>query len=388
MTLIYTKTKSEILDQIINSLEKNAGITATSPGSIARAFAEAVSDQIGDLYTILKYNVDQTMISTASGRNLDLIGELYSVPRKLVSQQISEDRNIANVIFSINKPYSKDIIISKDTLIYNDISATSSLQFQYKLVGDVTIPTGSKRAYGQITAAFSDRTYTASIGSLTRHNFIPPPGIVLSVVNTKEVYNQIDYESDDAYRKRIIRSIKINAVGTSESIRLATLSIKGVRDVRIREGSYGMGSCDVVVIPESPSYSATLDKSVYQELLKIKPIGVRMNVRVAQRVQVSLSANILLSAGQQSLANNGIANQAAYFAKRYLNSFTVGDILDINILKGQIMAASDLISDVVINSISVNGVEIPKENFQLQTERSYMVAGIVEIYPAIIGYTQ
>ena len=52
------------------------------------------------------------------------------------------------------------------------------------------------------------------------------------------------------------------------------------------------------------------------------------------------------------------------------------------------MLASDLISDVVLNSISVQGVEIPKENYELPSERSYLVAGIVEIYPAIIGYTQ
>jgi len=388
MALIYTKSKTEILSQIINSLEKNAGITATSPGSIARAFAEAVSDQMGDLYTILKYNIDQTMISTASGRNLDLIGDLYSVKRKIVSQEISQDRNIANVIFSINKPYSKDVVIPKDTLVYNDISSTSSLQFQYKLVGDVVIPSGSKRAYGQVLPAFTDRTYTASIGSLNKHGHVSPPGIVLSVVNVKEIYSTIDNESDDSYRKRIMRSIKMTASGTVESVRLASLSVKGVRDVRIREGTFGMGSCDVIVIPESPAFSATLDQSVYQALLAVKPIGIRMNVRVAQRIPVSLSANILISGGQASLANDGLANQAAYFAKRYLNSFTVGDILDINVLKGQIMLASDLISDVVLNSISVQGVEIPKENYELPSERSYLVAGIVEIYPAIIGYTQ
>ena len=388
MAIIYTKTKTEILDQILNSLEKNAGITSTSPGSIARAFAEAMSDQIGDLYTILKYNVDQTMISTAAGRNLDLIGELYSVPRKFVSQQVAEDRNIANVIFAISKPYSKDIAIPKDTLIYNDISSTSSLQFQYKLVGDVVIASGSTRAYGQVSAAFSDRTYTAAIGSLNKHNFISPPGVILSVNNIKEVTNQIDYESDDSYRKRIIRSIKANTTGTAEAIRLSALSVRGVRDIRIREGSYGMGSCDVIVVPESPSYSASLDQSVSQELQRVKPIGIRMNVRVAQRVPVSVSANILLAAGSSQLLNNGVANQSAYFLKRYLNSFTIGDTLSIDSIKSQIMLASDLISDVIINSISVNGVEIPKENYQLPTERSYLVAGIVEIYPAIIGYTQ
>ena len=128
MAVVYSKDRSEILAQILNSLERNAGITSVSPGSIARAFAEAVSDQMGDLYSILKYNIDQTMLATASGRNLDLIGELYSVKRKLVSPEIVADRQIANVIFSISKPYSRDIVIPKDTVVYNDVSNNASFQ--------------------------------------------------------------------------------------------------------------------------------------------------------------------------------------------------------------------------------------------------------------------
>lgn len=386
MTILYTKSKVEILDQIMNSLEKNAGITATSPGSIARAFAEAISDQIGDLYTMLRYNIDQTMISTASGRNLDLIGELYSVPRKLISEEIAGDRNIANIVFSISKPYSKDILIPKDTLVFNNINSSSTIQFKYKLVGDVTIPTSSTRVYGQVVAAFSDATYTASIGSLSKHNFISPPGVIVSVTNVKEVVSQINYESDDAYRRRIIRSVKVNTNGTAESLRLSALSVRGVKDVRIREGSFGMGSCDIIVVPESGSFPNGLEREISQSIQSIRPVGIRMTVRVAQRIPVSISANVLLTSGTENAAT-GIANQAAYFAKKYLNSFTIGDVLDITLLKNSIMSASDLISEVIINSISVNGTEVPKENFQLPSERSYMVAGLVELYPAIIGYS-
>lgn len=387
MAVIYSKDRSEILAQILNSLESNAGITSVSPGSIARAFAESVSDQIGDLYSILKYNIDQTMLATASGRNLDLIGELYSVKRKLVSPDIVADRQIANVIFSISKPYSRDITIPKDTIVYNDVSDNASFQFKYKLAGDVTIAASTTRAYGQLVPAFSGQTHTAAIGSLIRHNFISPPGIVVSVYNTKEIHSQIDYESDESYRRRIVRSVKINSSGTSEAIRLSALSVNGVRDVRIRDASFGLGSFDVILVPESTQAGSNLTRSVFLALQDTKPVGVRMNIRQAQPVPVSVTANITIPTGSSGANTNAIGNQAAYFAKRYLNSLSIGDPLNINSLKSQISAASDLITDVIINSITINGVEIPIENFLLPDERSYMVAGLVSIYPTIIGQT-
>ena len=149
-----------------------------------------------------------------------------------------------------------------------------------------------------------------------------------------------------------------------------------------------MGSCDVIVIPEGPMLSGTLDSVVYRELLAYKPVGIKLNVRIAQRVPVSVSANIILPIGNSSISAASIANQAAYFVKRYLNSLTVGDSVDASVIQSQIMSSSDLIGEVIISQMTVNGVEIPKSNYQLQSERSYLVAGSVEIYPAIIGSTQ
>jgi hypothetical protein len=149
-----------------------------------------------------------------------------------------------------------------------------------------------------------------------------------------------------------------------------------------------MGSCDVIVVPEGPMLAGTLDSVVYRELLAYKPVGIKLNVRVAERVPVSVSANIILPIGNSSVSAVSIANQAAYFVKRYLNSLTVGDSVDASVIQSQILSSSDLIGEVIINLMTVNGVEIPKNNYQLQSERSYLVAGAVEIYPAIIGSTQ
>ena len=76
MPTINTKTKEEIIVRILNALEQNANITATSPGSVARAFADAFGTEMFYLYESFKEAVSQTSLSTASGRGLDLIGEM------------------------------------------------------------------------------------------------------------------------------------------------------------------------------------------------------------------------------------------------------------------------------------------------------------------------
>ena len=103
MSVYGIKSKSDILVSILNSLQKDAAISAVYPGSIARAFAEAFSSEISDLYEALRFNITQGDLSSASGRNLDLIGDLYGITRKSITDYASEDRQSFNIEFFINK---------------------------------------------------------------------------------------------------------------------------------------------------------------------------------------------------------------------------------------------------------------------------------------------
>jgi len=385
MTVYGVKNKSEILVSILDGLQKNAGITAVHPGSVARAFAEAVSDEVSDLYEAFRFTVDQSDLSTASGRNLDLIGDLYGVQRKSVSSQVSIERRSFNIEFYLSKPHSTSVVIPANTLIYNDVSNFASKQYSYTVQEAVTIPAGATRAYGRIEPNFNNNTYVAPKGTLTKHNFVSPPSVIVFCTNPKEVYANISAESDANYRRRIMASMKIRVSGTAESIRFAALSVSGVKDVRIREASYGIGSCDVIVVPEVGSSFKRMPEAVLAAINSVKPVGVRFNVSVAEKVAVGLNLTITIPSGNSGSVVQGVRNQCALFIKRYLNSLTIGDSVFLSEIERQAKLSSDIIRSVTINSMTADGREVPLKDFSPSGVREYLAAGNVNVFSVIIG---
>jgi uncharacterized phage protein gp47/JayE len=385
MPIAYTKTKDQILNQMLQSLQRNSGITAVHPGAIARAFAEAIAVEVGDLYQALKFSVDQTSLSTAKGRALDLIGELYSVRRRNISTEAEQDRSSYNIEFFTQAPQSGDIVIPKDTLIFNDVTSFSTQQYEYRLVEDVVILAGTERVFGRVVANFEGNDFTAATGTLTKHNFTSLDGTLVFCINPKEVYSMMNMESDDLFRLRISRSIKESSYGTNESLRLNALGIQGVRDVRVRESSYGLGSCDVIVVPESQRIDAGLVQNVLQTLSTKKPVGIKLNIRMAERVPINVVVNIVVPSGVSQQVLTAIETQASLFTKRYLNSMTIGSSISFGDIESQIRSSSDFIKSVNILSVSANGEEVPKGIFRINSDKEYMIAGSVSVFSVIIS---
>jgi len=385
MAMYGIKSKSDILINVLNSLKKDAGINSIYPGSIARAFAEAFTSEVADLYESLKFNITQNNLLTASGRNLDLIGDLYGIQRKSISEYSSQERQSYNIEFFIDKAHSSNITIPNGTLVYNDVSNFITKQYSYKVVGDIIIAQGNLKAYGRVEPTFTDNAYVAPVNSLTKHNFFSPAGVILFCNNPKEVYSNINSESDSNYRRRIVASIKSKSMGTVESVRFAALSVRGVRDVRIREGSYGMGSCDVIVVPEHSSVLTTLPQNIITTINQVKPAGIRFNVRIAEKLNVGISYILRLPANTSETLATGIRNQSSIFVKRYLNSLSVGESLSVSEIERQIKLSSDYIRGVVVSEMSIDGREIPLVDYTPEGSIRYLAAGNINVSSVIMG---
>lgn len=385
MVAINLKSKEQMLVATLNALQKNAGISSVSPGSIARAFAEAIHSEISDLYNSLKVSIEQSNLSTASGINLDMIGTLYNVQRRTISSELVPERVTGNIEFYLNTTHSSTVTVPKGTLVYNDTTAFSSTQYQYELSSDVVIATGNTRAYGSVKAKFADNNVTASRNTLTKHNFISPPGIIVYCNNPKEVYSSLNSESDDNYRRRIVSAIRGSASGTAESVRFAALSVKGVRDVKIREASLGVGTCDIVVIPETQAGITTMSQLVYEKIKSVKPVGINMNLRIATKKLVNVSATLTLREGTTSAIARSVENQSKIFLNRYLNSLTIGDSVSIAEIERQMKLSSELIMSVTVSNIKVDNKNIPNKDYRLSDDKSYMAAGTLSLFSVIMG---
>jgi uncharacterized phage protein gp47/JayE len=385
MPTVNIKTKEQMLIATLDSLQKNVGINSITPGSIARAFAEAIHSEIYDLYNSLKLSIEQSNLSTASGNNLDMIGSLYNVARRSISSDLAFERTTGNVEFFLNTTYSATVTIPKGTMVFNDVNNYATLQYNYEVQGDITIPAGETRAYGVAKANFADNNVTAARNTLIKHNFIAPPGIIVYCNNPKEIYSSVNSESDDNYRRRIISAVRGSTSGTAESIRFAALSIRGVKDAKIREASFGMGSCDIIIVPETQSGIATISQQVYDLVKTIKPVGISLNLRIAEKKFIDVSATLVLREGVDSSVARGAENQAKIFLNRYLNSLSIGDSFSVSEMERQMRLATELIVSVKINSIKVDNKNIPNKDYRLSDDKSYMSAGVLSLYSVIMG---
>lgn len=75
------KSQNEMLESVLTRLRTQAGITETSPGSIARMFAEIMIQEFSPFYDELDLATSMGFVSTATGTYLDLIGELLDCAR-------------------------------------------------------------------------------------------------------------------------------------------------------------------------------------------------------------------------------------------------------------------------------------------------------------------
>jgi hypothetical protein len=96
---------------------------------------------------------------------------------------------------------------------------------------------------------------------------------------------------------------------------------------------------------------------------------------------------LILREGTSTDVARGVENQSRIFLNRYLNSLTIGDSLSLSEIERQIRLASEIIMSVTINSLKVDNNNIPNKDYRLSDDKSYMAAGVLNLYSVIMGAT-
>lgn len=364
MPAYIKKTAVEILRDQLQKLKTQTPITATGAGSVARAFSEAIATELGDIYDAMDYNLNQIVLSTATGSALDQLGALYNVQRLTVNELTEIDKQLGAFQFYLSTPISTDVVIPAGTNIYTRTDTFIGRQYSYSTTADATIPAGRRRVYVSIKPNFYDSVYTAGVGTLIEHDAPPVAGTTLLCKNDKVIAPQPGLETDDNYRTRIQKAIRVASSGTMEAVRFAGLGVQGVRDIKIRSTPYGMGSFEAIVIPDSTPNAAAITAAATEAMNAVRPVGVRMYVKNPIRVPVSMEIQLLAPTAGGDRMKTTLPSRAEVAITRYINSLLPGEQLVYNKLIQQILDSSEFIRDLMVKSFKVDGKEIIRKNYQ------------------------
>jgi uncharacterized phage protein gp47/JayE len=198
------------------------GIRQLAPGGKARAFGDIVANELAELEGRQFSNIAQSLLPFATDTSLDLIGEIYGVPR--LTQQTATvdigDRNFewyvrSGTFGSINS--GQDIVIPSGVRLYTAAGVNGPVY----IADAVTLPAAASSMPFSATALYSGAAGNGAAGIFALSNFTNYTesryGSLL-VTNNYGIVGGRDPESDDDYRYRI--RLKLQAQNGANGVAL------------------------------------------------------------------------------------------------------------------------------------------------------------------------
>jgi uncharacterized phage protein gp47/JayE len=390
------RTEDEVFQKILTQVINDTTISVMNPGGIARTLIELISKALGNTYAIFDINVNQLLVSTAGGEALDRLGALLGVSRNTVS--VSYGANTSGVYFYLNDstthtpgvashPSPVSITIPSGTVISSENDTNYELPNSWVTTETTTLASGQYRAYAAVEKK-NIITYTSPRGTLVHHDMDTSAydgdlgTKVLYVYNTEDLEAQSTFESDGNYRYRIVSQLQRLAAGNATALRLAALAVTGVRDAKVRPLARGIGTVDVLVIPEvAGQYNSTLSSSVTTALNSVVSAGDILTVNSSTQTQVDVSGTAIFSERVGVGTNGRLTLQIQSAITNYINSLSSGDPLIIAKLVNTAMSVSPDISNFVIRSgsgLTIGGTQVPVNDYNVGKDEQ-LYAGTITV---------
>jgi uncharacterized phage protein gp47/JayE len=339
------KTSAAFRSAILDALTQT-GIRQLAPGAKARAFADIVGDQLGEMETRQFINLSETLLPYATGISLDMLGDIYGVAR-LGRQDSQVDAADDNLRFYVRHGTFGDINNGQEIHLPAGVRITSAADG-----GPVYLTEAARLAAGDsvqavgVTSYYPGSSGNSASGILTRHNFT---GYVDSSYGSLLATNQYgvmggrEAESDDDYRFRIHLKIQSRAGANEAAMRFDILQLPGIQDVVFLRAA---GTFTVYVYGISPEISPSLLALVQQQIDDRAAYPMLGEAVAPDLVGISLSTSVRFVAGTAASEQGLILSAASAAAENYINNLPLGATLVINEIADQIRNAHAKILDI------------------------------------------
>lgn len=293
MALMFNpKSPDQILKSMLERVSQSHPDVDLYPGALAYTILQALSFEVGDYYNLLSVANTMSAIATAEGPYLDMIGALTGCRRNS-----SGDFPASTTDYILSLPsgltgedFGGSLAVPAGTRITTD-----------PLLGEVVVYQTTEEAF----FGFDDSSVSVAIeavvpgpgsnldsNSLTRVLFANAP---LVGSNPTPIANGAPAESDENYRFRITKQLRVLEGGNLMAVRLAALAVPGVVDVIIKPYAKGPGSFALYVVSNDFSEDSPVLRRVEDAVEEVKGGGTTAIILSPTAKRVRLGINLMFS---------------------------------------------------------------------------------------------
>lgn len=324
-----------------------SGITQLSPGGKARAFTDIVGDVLGTVETDIFNMVSQSLLPYATGSNLDLIGDIFGVPRLAQTTSVVSPAD-DNFEFYVRSGTFGTINNGMNIVVPSGVIISSSAPNgpQFTLTVGVTLIASASSTYFTATSnvpGSAGNIAAAVIDQSNFTNYAQSQYGTLLVTNNFGVVGGQDAESDDDYRYRINLKITSRAGANQAALQFAILQVPGVQNVVFVPEA---GTFTVYVYGIAPQVPPSLLQLVQTAISNTAAFPLTGLAVAPNLVGISLQTTVTFVAGVSSANQASILQNAIAAAQNYINNLPIGATMVINSLAAAIIGSDTRILDI------------------------------------------
>jgi uncharacterized phage protein gp47/JayE len=336
----YQELVQEAQDRLKVSLPE---ITNYSESSVVGAIIKVLMLHLSEAWQALGYAYDQMSISSAVGDNLDRIAELFGLQR-MRSTRADTISSASALKFTNNS--STSVVIPAGTRVFDPSRPLVS----YFTVTDLSLGPG-ETGYVHARAADVGPAYNVASNVLTAHDLLDPN---ITVTNPAPITTGQSEESDESLRYRIREAAAAVSGSNEAAVKLALMSIPGVRDVKLLPCARGAGTLDVVILPAARHATPDFIALCQNVLANVVAAGISAKIVVPKEREVTIV--LKLSLDSEVLQDSGRASSVRTLVGTRVQSFIDNLLIEDGTGSGEIIY-NDLVG-VIMDVDGVRDVQI------------------------------
>ena len=363
---LFARSYNDILEDSLLELIQNTRLSKVPNGAKARAVLETVARQASTAYKIFDLNLARAFLSGASGRYLDLIGEILGVTRAGL-ETARADSQSRTVRFYVDVGTFGDIngeatfTVSRGTTIAADDQFDTKV---YKTTLPAVASASSSEVFVAAEAVIPGPNSNVGANVLNFHDFIDYTDSAndsLKVTNVASILTGAEVENDTNYRFRISNQVLSAEAANGTAIRLAALLVPGVADVKIVKFAYGIGSFRLLIKSTTPSVPDSLINTVQVAINGIEALG---NLGIADRpdetgmsLVVTLRYRRKLPGDERDTIEEGVRTAL----RDYINTLDIAEDFILNEGVERVLGVSSEILDMGLPNKPFDSIFVYKE---------------------------